>query len=107
MTRRTVLVSAIFSLFGILLVPRAALADPVTVTGGYLLVTGASGTLELTGERGFSLSARVSTLSGSFAPRNCIFPECTPGTTVSLHGVWTGGDVRSGVLTFEGETYVV
>lgn len=85
--------------------PAKLTADPVTVTGGYLLVTGSSGSLELTGERGFSLSAEVSTFSGVFAPNLCDTPDCAPGTTLGLHATWVGLDVRRGVLTFEGETY--
>lgn len=85
--------------------PAKLAADPVTVTGGHLLVTGSSGSLELTGERGFSLSATVSTFSGVFAPDACDTPDCEPGTTVSLHAHWVGLDVRGGILTFDGETY--
>jgi len=108
MTGRTVLVSAIFSLFTILPCPRAASADPILVTGGELFVLGQIGSLELTGEQGFSLTAAVSTSSGVFIPGECTsVPVCTEGTSVSLRAFWSGSDVRNGTLTFGGQTYQV
>ena len=98
--------SVVFSLCGLLLVPAAVTADPVTVTGGSLFIEDL-GSLELTGERGFSLSASVSRTSGSVAWDDCIRTSCAPGDTLSVNAVWLGLDVRSGVLTFEGETYPV
>jgi hypothetical protein len=109
MTRRAGLTWAIFSLFTIFGWPAIAAADAVRVTGGELVMTGTVGSMDLTGERGFSLSARVSALSGVFDPwSDCVMtPECTPGTVVSLHAFWSGFDIRSGLLTFEGESYQV
>lgn len=109
MTRRTVPVWTIFSIFAVLGCPAIGAADPVRVTGGELVMTGAVGSMDLTGERGFSLSARVSAFSGVFSPlSDCVMtPECTPGTVVSLHAYWSGFDIRSGLLTFEGESYQV
>ena len=108
MSRAKTLRWVVFSLFGLLLVPAAVTADPITVTGGSLFIENL-GSLELTGERGFSLSASVSRFSGSYAPDDCNSSRtfCAPGNAVSLNAVWLGGDVRSGVLTFEGETYPV
>ena len=109
MTRRTVLVSVIFSLFAILLVTAAATAEPIRVNAGELLVVERSGTLQISGEQGFSLSARVDAAFGVFSPwSQCSStPECSPGDSVSLRAFWSGFDVRNGVLTFEGETYQV
>ena len=100
--------SVVSSLFGLLLVPAAVTGDPVTVTGGYLEVIGRIGAMELTGERGFSLTANVDTFTANVGFDDCGSPTaCTPGSPVSIHAVWTGFEIRSGVLTFEGETYPV
>jgi hypothetical protein len=109
MTPRSILLWAIVSLFTILLYPAAASADPITVTGGELIMIGRTGSMELTGHQGFSLTGRVDGASGVFQPWiQCITtPECTPGTSVSLRAFWSGSDVRNGILTFEGETYPV
>lgn len=107
MIQRSILGSVVFSLFGLLLVPAAVTADPITVTGGSLFIENL-GSVELTGERGFSLSASVSRTSGNVDFASCGHPGfCAAGSTVSLDAVWLGGDVRSGVLSFEGETYPV
>lgn len=106
MTRRKIRGAVACLLFALLLVPAAVSADPITVTGGSLFIDHL-GSLELTGERGFSLTASVSTTSGSVAFDDCIRTSCAPGNTVSVDAVWLGLDIRSGVLTFEGETYRV
>ena len=107
MVRRTVLQWVIGFLFPILVNPWAAAADPILVTAGELLVGERIGSLELTGERGFSLSARVDTALGVFNPRLQCGDGCAPDTEVSLRAFWSGFDVRDGILTFEGETYPV
>ena len=108
MSIRKVSVWATTCLITALVFPARASGDPVTVTGGYLEVIGNIGSMELTGERGFSLSARVDTFTANVAFDDCDNPTfCAAGNTVSLNATWTGGDVRDGVLTFEGETYPV
>lgn len=106
MGARKVLQWAAFSLFAAHAAPASG--DPISVTSGHLTVTGTSGVFELFGERGLTISGRTSALSGVFTPRDqCSFPECPPGTAVSLRAHWSGFDIRSGVLSFEGRTYPV
>ena len=91
----------------IVAIPATVWAEPIRVTGGYLLMTGLSGTIELVGEQGFSLSSRVDVVGGIFNPwQQCSLPECTPGTPVDLKALWTGGDL-TGSLSFQGETYLL
>lgn len=85
--------------------PMKAAADPVTVTGGALVMTGISGDLEIFGTEGFSITdAGVGLASGFYRPADCGFPICVPGSTVSLSAGWSGNDLP-GTLTFRGETY--
>ena len=107
MRARKVLQWAVFSLFAANAAPASG--DPISVTSGHLTVTGTSGVFELFGDSGLAISGRTSAFSGVFAPwSQCTsFPECPPGTTVSLRAHWSGFDVRSGVLSFEGRTYPV
>ena len=85
--------------------PTKVGADPVTVTGGALVMTGISGDLELFGTEGFSITdSRVGLASGFYRPADCGFPICVPGSTVSLSAGWSGKDLP-GTLTFRGETY--
>jgi hypothetical protein len=104
MSKPKLLLAVICSLFSATL----AAADPISVTGGQLLMVKQTGALDITGEQGFSLTANVHADFGVFGPRlQCGFsPGCAPGTLVSLRGFWSDSDVR-GVLTFEGETYPV
>jgi PEP-CTERM motif len=107
MLQRKIPKSAVFSLFGILLLPGAVLADPVTVTvtGGALVMTGSSGDLDIFGTEGFSITdARVGVAGGFYLPADCGFPTCVPGSTVSLLAGWSGNDLP-GTLSFRGETY--
>ena len=106
MTARRGLQCVVFSLFAAN--AAAASADPISVTSGHLTVTGTDGVFELFGESGLAISGRTSALSGVFMPRDqCSVPLCPPDTTVSLRAHWSGFDIRSGVLTFEGTTYPV
>jgi hypothetical protein len=107
MGARKVLQWAAFSLFAVNAAPASG--DPISVTSGHLTVAGTSGVFELFGDSGLAISGRTSAFSGVFAPwSQCTsFPECPPGTTVSLRAHWSGFDIRSGVLSFEGRTYPV
>ena len=88
-----------------LALPATVAADPVTVTGGALVMTGSTGDLELFGSEGFSITdARVGLASGFYRPADCGLPMCVPGSTVSLSAGWSGKDLP-GTLTFRGETY--
>ena len=91
-------------LFAVLALPRAAAADQITVTSGFLQMTQSpQGQLSLVGERGFSLDARPIDTDGNYAPRICNL-ECGPGMNVSLAAEWAGSAV-SGQLAFDGRTY--
>ena len=106
MSARRGLPWVVLSLFAGIAAPASA--DPISVTTGHLTVTGTDGVFELFGDSGLAISGRTSTLSGVFMPRDqCSFPVCAPGTEVSLRAHWSGFDIRSGVLTFEGRTYPV
>jgi hypothetical protein len=85
--------------------PAKAGADPVTVTGGALVMTGISGDLELFGTEGFSITGSgVNVTGGIYRPADCGVPICVPGSTVDLTAAWSGNDLP-GTLTFQGETY--
>lgn len=72
-------------------------ANSSPLTGGH------SGTLELSGDRGFSLDAFVTSTFGNYQPIVCSV-GCEPGGTVSLTAIWAGGDIV-GTSTFEGTTF--
>src|SRR5688572_32308340 len=106
MTRNKCLVCAVFFLITTLAVPTSASADPVQVTGGALDMGNFRGTLDITGERGFALSANVDAASGIYMPwEMCNLPSCRPGVEVSLLARWAGSALRSPSMSFEGETY--
>lgn len=79
-----------------------AQADPVQVTGGFLHMTGLSGQLSLTGERGLALDARVHAWFGSWGPSmsDCVIVGCG-ARPLSLNAHWSGGDL-SGVAALDG-----
>ena len=105
MSIRRVSVWATMCLITALLFPAAAVADPVTVTGGALVITGIDGPVELTGTEGFALSSHVGLASGFYRPADCRASlDCVPGSTVSLSAGWSGNDL-GGTLSFRGETY--
>ena len=104
MSIRKVPVWATTCLITALVFPAAASADPVTVTGGALVMTGSSGTVELVGTEGFTLSSGVSAASGIYLPADCAFPICVPGSSVDIRAHWVGNDL-TGELSFRGETY--
>ncbi len=90
--------------------PISAAADPINVrvTDGELVVPGSGlGDLNLIGEGGFSLTGRVDPRFGVFMPyAQCVsIPECPAGTNLSLRAFWSGFDIRSGVVTYDGRTY--
>jgi hypothetical protein len=83
----------------------AVSAEPVQVTGGSLTMTGTSGQLAITGDRGFSYTATVFTLNGYWAPwslNGCYF-LCAAGP-VSIDATWSGHDF-AGTATLDGRTY--
>jgi hypothetical protein len=86
-------------------IPRAS-ADPIVVTAGFLTaprLTPPNGTASLTGTRGFTLEARVTTGEGNVEAVNECTP-CLPGTELSVGGVLSG-TVFVGTATLDGNTY--
>jgi hypothetical protein len=82
-------------------------ADPISVTSGFLLVTGPSevGSISIAGTQGFSLDATVVPSEG----RVDVFhlecnPSCLPGSTISL-GAFQGGPSFNGTATLAGNSY--
>jgi hypothetical protein len=86
-------------------------ADTLTITGGFLDISGSPtsfahvGTLELSGERGFTLSAVVNGAFGRYEPGDNCHMGCAAGSTLDLLASWTGGDVGRPRATLEGVTY--
>ena len=81
-----------------------ARADPITITGGHILIAPGlqgPGTMDLIGTRGFSVTGQLGT--GRVDPRVC-FP-CEPGTPISVGAAWSGLDLLGMVATLEGVTY--
>jgi hypothetical protein len=77
------------------------------VTSGGLTFSGGLGDIEIRGQSGFSMSARVDNVSGIFAPDNqCSDVDCVPGTQVSLNAHWTGNDLP-GSASLRGQSYVL
>ena len=89
---------------------QPAAADPIIITGGSMLVTGPfeSGSIFLTGTRGFSLRALVDPNEGEVAAINRCgseAPECSGGSTISVGTNLVGSAFPSGVATLDGVTY--
>jgi hypothetical protein len=86
---------------------RPAAAEPIAITGGYVQLSGATGSVALTGTRDFSLAANISISDGVFMPSaQCnIGPGCLPGSLVSLDGTWLGSSLRDATATLDGQSY--
>ena len=88
----------------------AASGDTLPVTGGFLDIAGSpvssahDGSIELSGERGFTFTGGVNGAFGRYEPGEC-FMGCAPGSTLDLFALWLGGDVQRPTATFEGVTY--
>lgn len=89
------------AIVGILASAAAAGADPVQVTAGTVIVRSplVSGTVAITGEDGFSLTAGTEGSTGM--PGGWCLP-CLPGETISLSSAFSG---LSGTATYAGEVY--
>jgi hypothetical protein len=92
----------------VLLLGSASLsqADQIVITAGLLQMDGGSGfgSVELAGNRGFTLSSIVNIFGGSFSPlEQC---PCAPGSTVSLNATWSGSDLL-GAATLDGQSYIL
>jgi hypothetical protein len=88
--------------------PATALADPVTVTGGTVVVarlgpfSSEPTAIQLVGDRGFTMTAIGA--EGFFAPARDCDPVCVGGQTISLEALWGGLDLN-GSATLDGVTY--
>ena len=103
--KRTAAFWSVCCLITVLALPRAAAADPISVTGGSLQMGAVEGDVSLIGERGFFLNSHVIAFNGFYAPRmECGANICLPGSEVSLRAAWSGSDL-SGELGFEGQVY--
>jgi PEP-CTERM motif len=90
---------------------HGAAADPIVITGGSMLVTGPfeSGSISLTGTRGFSLRANVDPAEGEVSAINRCGavgdPICVGGSTISIRTAQVGSGFPNGVATLDGVTY--
>jgi hypothetical protein len=87
-----------------------AAADPILITSGSMLVTGRfeTGSIVLTGTRGFSLRAGVDPGEGEVsAMSRCSQedPGCTGGSTISIGANLVGSGFPNGVATLDGTTF--
>jgi hypothetical protein len=92
-------------------IAQSAAADPIVITSGSMLVTGRfeTGSISLTGTRGFSLVAGVDPGEGEVsAISRCGMvgdPDCVGGSTISI-GAFLGEDgFPNGIATLDGVTY--
>ena len=77
----------------------------ILVDRGELDFSGGFGDVRLEGNRGFSLTAYVSSSGGiARAVDTCSSTACTPGTTIPLFAYWLGNDLV-GTVTLDGTTY--
>jgi len=107
MTRRH-LVVVWFLILGIALAaPTVAQADPIRITGGLLLGDLSGASVEIVGERGFTLEASGDVSGGVFTPaQECRDYDCVAGHALRLDARWSGSDFR-GNATLDGVGYPV
>jgi hypothetical protein len=91
-------------LFLIVLTQSTTHADPIVITGGSFVVTGAAGgpSYTLTGDN-FSVTSTGGD-QGNLTPQAVCFP-CADGTVFSLSGVFVGQSLGSGSITLNGTTF--
>jgi hypothetical protein len=89
-----------------------AVSDPshaqetMHVTSGALQFGDVEGQLDLRAQADLTMNGDVFADGGQYRPGDCRVPECFPGTTVSLHASWSGGDLM-GTATLRGHDYVL
>jgi hypothetical protein len=79
-------------------------ADPIVISAGFLEMTGETGSLELVGNRGFTLISNVDAFGGIFLPLGVCFLGCPPGSMIPLKAFWNGGDLP-GTATLDGRVF--
>jgi hypothetical protein len=82
-------------------------ADTIDISAGLLEMDGSQGSLELAGNRGFTLFSGVDVGDGVFFPYLQCVHACAPGSTVSLRAHWSGSDLTSfdATATLDGQSY--
>ena len=97
-------ITACIFLFAALLAPARA-ADGTRVTSGVFTFEDI-GTLDISGQSGLHMTARVSEAGGRFDPKNaCEFLDCVPGTPFGLGATWVSPDLGNGVFSFRGQDW--
>jgi hypothetical protein len=76
------------------------------VTSGALQFGDVEGQLDLRAQADLTMHGDVFADGGQYRPGDCRVPVCFPGTTVSLHASWSGGDLM-GTATLRGHDYVL
>jgi len=90
-----------------LVVATPVAADPVSITSGFVVVTGpvTTGPISIAGTRGFSIQGLVDTGEGRVDPFHlACSPVCLPGSTISITSVFSGPAVV-GEATLDGNQY--
>ena len=95
----------LLSVFLVVLVTGPASAGTINVLGFVDFGPGAIpfGTVNLGGDRGFTLNFSGQALSFHTAAANCSFPECPPGATMNLNAF--AGPESPGHATLDGVSY--
>jgi hypothetical protein len=86
---------------------RPALADPISITTGFLEMNPPAGLLVLGGDRGFAFSSHVDAVGGIFQPVDqCNLDplRCRPGSALGLHAAFSDNDA-TGTAMLDGVTY--
>ena len=90
-----------------LFVPSHAQAEPVSVTSGFVLVTGPFrlGPISISGSRGFSIEGSVDAAQSRVDPLHLeCWDRCLPGSTISVGAAFFGSAVM-GTATLDGSQY--
>jgi hypothetical protein len=104
--KRLSTVLSVAAIFGLTLMPSDA-SEGTRVTSGAMHFEDTVGGITLEGQSGFRMEAGVDVTGGVYDPWNqCLFPECQPGTEVSLFAHWIGLDLN-GTVSLRGKTYVL
>ena len=99
-------------LFAALVIGSGAMMLPLQAAQGTRITAGTFvfeniGDINLQGQSGLRMQAAVDSAGGRFAPKSqCEFPECPPGTPISLSAFWSGQDLR-GRASFRGRDFVL
>jgi hypothetical protein len=88
-------------------VPPLQADSGTRVTSGALMFASHGGVVDVAGQSGFRLRARVDDVEGRFdAGNQCGDFDCAPGTVVGLFAEWSGSDLN-GTVAFKDQSYVL